>query len=145
MPIKIDEHTVAGCPGCHSTNLLGETYFNHLTGKIVNMLKCEDCGMIFEPEEVVRITELPPCDSVADLKILTVRIDYLEKRVEELTKLLKKTEVIPTLVKEELDKSICPNCGEQMFYNAERRINGRRWYKCPRCHTEVDIKEGKNE
>lgn len=142
MAIKIDEHTIAGCPRCNHTNLVDKSYFNHLTNKNVHMCMCNDCGIIFELSEAVRISELP---EVIDLENLTVRIDDLEKRVEELTKLLKKTEEIPTLVKEELGKSICPICGNRMFYNAERRINGRRWYECSHCHYEVDIKEGKNE
>lgn len=86
--IRIDEHTVAGCPCCHSTKLETKSYFNHLSNRNVEMCMCKDCGMIFEPEEIVRISELPETEEIKELKN---RIGNLEKRVESLTEIVRKS------------------------------------------------------
>jgi len=83
MSIRIDEHTVAGCPGCHSTHLEVKSYRNHLNDQLVMMCKCESCGMVFDPNEAVRISEIP---DVTDIQTLNNRITALEERVEELTR-----------------------------------------------------------
>lgn len=56
MPeIKLDENTVAACPGCLSTDLHENTYFNHLSCRDVTMICCKTCGHVFGPEEARRV------------------------------------------------------------------------------------------
>lgn len=56
MPeIKLDKNTVAACPGCLSTDLVENTYYNHLSDRHVNMVCCKSCGYVFGPEEVHRV------------------------------------------------------------------------------------------
>jgi hypothetical protein len=76
MPIKIDEHTVAGCPSCHSTDLEEQTYLNHLTCTDVHVTRCNHCGLIFEPSDAVRISKLSEVDEVTKMKETIKDLEY---------------------------------------------------------------------
>ena len=84
MSIKIDEHTVAGCPGCNSTDLEEQTYFNHLTGKCdIHVTMCNKCGLIFEPSDAVRIPMSKELTLDDRVKILEEKVKTLEYKLEE--------------------------------------------------------------